>query len=77
MATIPRHEKLLRRSRSNRIFGGVCGGLAQYFDTDVWLIRLAFVVVAILMGSGLLLYIVLWILLPLESESAVDTKRGG
>lgn len=69
MATIPRQERLLRRSRSLRILGGVCGGLAQYFDLDPLLVRLAFIVATIWAGIGLLLYVVLWLLVPLEPES--------
>ena len=70
MATIQREEKLLRRSRSDRILGGVCGGLAHYFGVDTLLVRLLFIVFAITAGAGLLLYILLWILMPLEDEEA-------
>ena len=70
MATIPRQEKVLRRSRSHRIIGGVCGGLAEYFGVDPVLVRVIFVVIAIFAGSGLLLYILLWLLVPMESAEA-------
>ena len=69
MATIPREEKLLRRSRTDRILGGVCGGFARYFGVDTLLVRLLFVLFAITAGAGLLLYILLWIVMPLESEA--------
>jgi phage shock protein C len=42
----------LYRSRTNRMLGGVCGGLAQYFNTDATLIRVLFVVLAVLGGAG-------------------------
>ena len=72
MATIPRQEKLFRRSRSNKILGGICGGLAEYFGVDPMLVRIAFVVFAIFAGSGLLLYILLWLLVPLEPATATS-----
>ncbi|MCL2682752.1 MAG: PspC domain-containing protein [Bacteroidales bacterium] len=56
--------KTLRRSTENRIIGGVCGGIAEYFDLDPVLIRLAFVLLAFLGGSGILIYIIAWIVIP-------------
>jgi phage shock protein C len=56
----------LYRSRTNRKLAGVCGGLAQYFNTDPTLIRVLFVVLAVLGGPGLLIYLVLWIVVPKE-----------
>ena len=54
----------LYRSRRVRVFGGVAGGLAQYFNLDIILVRVLFVVIAILHGFGILLYIILWIVIP-------------
>jgi phage shock protein C len=56
----------LYRSRTNRQLAGVCGGLAQYFNLDATLIRVLFVVLAVLGGSGLVIYLVLWIIVPRE-----------
>ena len=56
----------LYRSRTNRKLGGVCGGLAQYFNTDAKLIRVLFVVLALLGGPGLVIYLLMWILVPEE-----------
>jgi phage shock protein C len=56
----------LYRSRTNRQVAGVCGGLAQYFNIDATLIRVLFVVLAVLGGSGLVIYLVLWIIVPRE-----------
>jgi phage shock protein C len=56
----------LYRSRSDRKLAGVCGGLAQYFGIDATLMRVLFVVLAVLGGSGLLLYVALWIVVPNE-----------
>jgi phage shock protein C len=49
---------------SDRIIGGVCSGLAEGFHVEVLWVRLAFVVLAFVNGIGLLLYIVLWVLMP-------------
>ena len=54
----------LYRSVKQRMIGGVAGGLAEYFDIDAVIIRLVFVIVALAGGGGLLVYIVLWIVLP-------------
>jgi len=43
---------------------GVCGGLAEYFNLDATLIRILFVVLAVLGGSGLVIYVVMWIIVP-------------
>ena len=56
----------LYRSRTNRKLAGVCGGLAQYFNTDPTLIRVLFVVLALLGGPGLVIYLLMWILVPEE-----------
>ena len=60
----------LYRSRTNRQVAGVCGGLAQYFNLDATLIRILFVVLAVLGGSGLLLYAAMWIIVPNEPSAA-------
>ena len=56
----------LYRSKTNRQLAGVCGGLAQYFNLDVTLVRVLFVLLAVLGGSGLVLYIAMWIIVPQE-----------
>ncbi len=56
----------LYRSRTDRKLAGVCGGLAQYFNTDATLIRVLFVVLAVLGGSGLVIYLAMWIIVPSE-----------
>ncbi|MBN1318142.1 MAG: PspC domain-containing protein [Anaerolineales bacterium] len=60
--------KKLVRTEKDRMLGGVCGGLAQYFNIDPVLVRLAFVLLTIYQGSGLLLYFILLILMPLDTE---------
>ena len=59
----------LRRSASDQWIGGVCGGLSNFTGMDTWLWRLAFALMLILGGTGLLLYVLMWILVPLESTT--------
>jgi phage shock protein C len=56
----------LYRSRTDRKLAGVCGGLAQYFKLDATLIRVLFVLLTVLGGSGLLIYLAMWIIVPSE-----------
>jgi phage shock protein C len=60
----------LYRSRTDRKLAGVCGGLAQYFSLDATLIRVLFVVLAVLGGSGLVIYLAMWIIVPNEPAGA-------
>jgi len=72
-------KKRLTRSRTNRMLGGVCGGLGEYFDLDPTLIRIAFVALIFLgMGSPILGYILLWIIIPREDKVAAknDVVKG-
>ncbi|HEY9469604.1 MAG TPA: PspC domain-containing protein [Propionibacteriaceae bacterium] len=54
----------LYRSRNQRMLAGVCGGLAEYFNVDATLIRVLFLVLAVFGGSGLLIYVVMWLIVP-------------
>jgi phage shock protein PspC (stress-responsive transcriptional regulator) len=59
--------RVLRRSRRNRIFAGVCGGLAEFFGISAFWFRLAMFIAFIPGGvPGLLIYILLWIMIPGE-----------
>jgi len=62
-------EKRLYRSRTDRMIGGVCGGLGAYFNVDPSLVRLAFVLLLVFGGSGFLLYVILWVILPEEGRT--------
>lgn len=57
-------NKRLYRSHKEKMIGGVCGGLAEYFDIDPVLIRILFVVAVFAGGSGILAYIICWIIIP-------------
>ena len=67
----------LYRSRSNRQVAGVCGGLAEYFNLDATLIRILFVVLAVLGGSGLVLYLAMWIISPRSRQRRRDPAGDG
>ena len=54
----------LYRSGNERILGGVCGGLGEYFGMDPTLIRLAWILFSLVFGSGVLAYILAWIIIP-------------
>ena len=58
----------LRRSREKRMIAGVIGGLAERYDLNVTLLRVVYVVVSLLSAAfpGILVYLLLWIIVPLE-----------
>lgn len=56
--------KRLYRSTHDRMIFGVCGGLAEYFDVDPTLVRLAWVIFCTFAGSGVLAYIIAAIIIP-------------
>ncbi len=59
-------NKRILRSRRQKVLGGVAGGLAQYFGIDPVIVRVLFVIFTIFHGIGLLLYIILWVVIPEE-----------
>jgi phage shock protein PspC (stress-responsive transcriptional regulator) len=63
----------LRRSRSDRMLGGVCGGIARSTGIASWVFRLVFALLAICAGSGVLIYVLMWILVPEEPLPASST----
>ena len=65
----------LRRSRGDRWLGGVCGGLAPATGLPSWLWRLIFVVLVACGGTGLIAYVLLWILLP-QQDASLDLGTG-
>lgn len=68
--------KRLYRSEKNKMIAGVCGGLAEYFNIDPVVIRLVFVILLFPGGlPGILPYIILWIVVPKESEVLKDGKK--
>ena len=60
--------KKLQKSKNQKMIAGVCGGIGEYFEIDPTLVRLGFVLVSLLGGSGLFAYILAAIIMP-EAES--------
>lgn len=65
--------KRLERSIEDRWLLGVCGGLAKYFNVDATLIRVLFVLFSFAVGGGIFLYLILWIVMPLEQPEFGQT----
>ena len=63
--------KRLYRSRDERKIWGVCGGIAEYFDVDPTLVRLIAVLTLFFACTGIIVYIILAIVMPLEPQKAV------
>ena len=63
---MPTSAKKLTKSSSNRMLAGVCGGIAEYFDVDPTLVRVAYVVISIFSAAfpGLIAYIILALIMP-------------
>jgi phage shock protein C len=58
-------KKRLYRSKKEKIIGGVCGGLGEFFDIDPTIIRLLWAIITILsIGAGILVYLLAWIIIP-------------
>ena len=67
-------EKRLYRSRSDRMIWGVCGGIANYFGIDPTIIRVIAILFLFAGGSGILAYIILAVVVPLESSPAREPR---
>jgi phage shock protein C len=67
----------LYRSRTDRFLGGVCGGIGKYLAIDPTIIRLIFLVLLFTQGFGFLIYLILWILLPVEGGAETSTGSVG
>ncbi len=61
-------NRRLMRSRYDKKIGGVCAGVARYLDLDTNLVRLVWLLCVLLAGTGVLAYIIAWIVMPLEPE---------
>ncbi len=67
--------KRLYRDENDKVLGGVCAGLANYFGIDVTIVRVIFVVLAISFGFGLITYLILWIALPSSATNVIGGTR--
>ena len=70
-------KKKLTKSQKNRMIAGVCGGLAEYFKIDPTIVRLIFVVFALLKGAGILLYLIAAIVIPSQEyfDDDIDSMK--
>ncbi len=59
--------KRLFRSKNEKMIAGVCGGLASYFHLDPTIVRLVFILLLFAPPSGILIYLILWLITPLEA----------
>lgn len=73
MTTSPeRSQRRLTLSATDKKIAGVCSGLAKYFNTDAALVRLIFVVLIMLGGSGVIIYLIAWMIIPPAGLSTHD-----
>lgn len=70
-------ERLLRRSRDDRVIGGVAGGLGRYLGIDPVIIRVVFVVLVLFGGSGVIAYLVGWLVIPDERPAGEPGTTAG
>jgi len=69
--------KKLYRSKRDRIIAGVCGGLGKHFNVDPVLLRIVFVALTLINGAGVILYLILAIIVPNESNEKVTADKKG
>lgn len=68
-------SKRLFRNENDKVIGGVCGGLANYFGLDPMVVRIIFVVVSLAFGTGVLAYLILWIAVPSSASIEIGGTR--
>ena len=71
-------QRMVRRSRSERLIAGVCGGIGRYLGIDPVLLRVAFIILALANGLGLIAYVVAWVAIPEErpDQPSVPALQG-
>ena len=65
-------KKKLCKSRKNKMIGGVCGGLAEYFNVDPTIVRIVAGILCLLKGAGLVVYLIACIVMPYDDEDFSD-----
>ena len=68
-------QKRLFRDENNKVFGGVCSGLANYFNMDVIVVRVIFLLMFFSFGFGLIPYLILWIAVPSSATKSIGSVR--
>ncbi len=66
-------ENRLVRSADDRVIAGICGGIADYLDIDAILVRILFLLLSLASGVGLVIYLVLWFIMPPGNADEVGT----
>jgi phage shock protein PspC (stress-responsive transcriptional regulator) len=66
--------KRLYRSKTDKIIGGVCGGIANYFNIDPVIVRLLCVALLLINGISLIAYIITWIVMPMEKLKVAEPE---
>jgi len=69
-------KKRLYRSKKDHMIGGVCGGIAEYFNIDPVIVRVIAVVSIFANGIGLIAYLIAWIIIPQNPEQASEKEEG-
>jgi phage shock protein C len=75
VAHVAAPKRLMRSSRDKKI-AGVCAGIAEYFDLDPTLVRVLWLIAIFFGGTGFLLYVILWIVLPVAPATAAMAVPG-
>jgi phage shock protein PspC (stress-responsive transcriptional regulator) len=70
-----KRPKHLSRSKKDHMIGGVCGGLASYFNIDPTIVRVALILITLAWGAGLVVYLLLWAVLPVSDVNTPVVKR--
>ncbi|MDY3069005.1 MAG: PspC domain-containing protein [Parabacteroides sp.] len=60
------NPKRLLRPANGKMIAGVCAGIANYFDIDPTIVRIIYVLMFFMLGTGILLYLILWLVIPQE-----------
>ncbi len=63
------NDKRLTRVEDGRMIAGVCTGLARYLEVDPTVVRIIFVLLALFAAGGVLLYLILWLIMPMEGAA--------
>ena len=71
------NNKRLYRDPENKVLGGVCGGLGWYFNADPVLFRIVFIIIFLVFGSGLLVYLIMWLITPQASSITQKMEMRG
>lgn len=75
MTSTTSENRRLKRSSKDKKIAGICGGFGEYFNVDPTLVRVLWILAVLLGGTGLLLYIILWLVMPLDVDTNLAHHR--